>query len=111
MRDAGTPPTDLFIDGAWRAAADTARFEVHEPATGAVLATVADASVDDGLAALAAAHTAQPGWAAQAPRRRSDLHRICRRSLLRTEITTAFPTSWMLAPTTSIRRRRQWRPR
>jgi succinate-semialdehyde dehydrogenase/glutarate-semialdehyde dehydrogenase len=75
MRDAGTAPTDLFIDGAWRAAADTARFEVHEPATGAVLATVADASVDDGLAALAAAHTAQPGWAAQAPRRRSDILR------------------------------------
>lgn len=75
MRDAGTPPTDLFINGAWRAAADTARFEVHEPATGAVLATVADANIDDGLAALAAAHAAQPGWAGQAPRRRSDVLR------------------------------------
>jgi succinate-semialdehyde dehydrogenase / glutarate-semialdehyde dehydrogenase len=65
--------TDLFVAGAWRATRD--RFEVHEPATGAVLATVADAGVDDALAALAAAHGAQPAWAALAPRRRSEVLR------------------------------------
>ena len=51
------------------------RFEVHDPATGAVLATVADASVDDALAALGAAHAAQPAWAALAPRRRGEVLR------------------------------------
>jgi len=67
--------TGLLIGGDWRAAAGDARFEVHEPATGTVLANVADATVDDALAALDAAHRAQPGWAAQAPRRRSDILR------------------------------------
>ena len=48
--------TELSIDGSWRAAADGARFAVHDPATGAELATVADATVADALAAVAAAH-------------------------------------------------------
>jgi succinate-semialdehyde dehydrogenase / glutarate-semialdehyde dehydrogenase len=65
--------TELLIDGTWRPAAD--RFPVHEPATGAVLAEVADAGVDDARAAIDAAHAAQPGWAALAPRRRSDILR------------------------------------
>ena len=65
-------PDGLLIGGVWRPAADRARFEVHEPATGEVLNAVADASVDDALAALSAANAAQPGWAALAPRRRSD---------------------------------------
>jgi len=67
--------TQLFIDGAWRDATGGARFAVHEPATGAELAVVADGSVDDGLAAVAAAQRAQPGWAASAPRRRSEVLR------------------------------------
>ena len=45
-------------------AADGSRFAVHEPATGAVLAMVADATVADGRAALAAAHAAQPAASA-----------------------------------------------
>jgi len=71
----GQIPNGLFINGAWRDAPDAARFAVHEPATGAVLATVADAGVADGLDALAGAHAAQPAWAAAAPRRRSDVLR------------------------------------
>jgi succinate-semialdehyde dehydrogenase/glutarate-semialdehyde dehydrogenase len=67
--------TQLFIDGTWREAADGARFAVHEPATGAELARVADGSVADGLAAVAAAHAAQPGWAAAPPRQRSEVLR------------------------------------
>ena len=68
-------PTRLLIGGEWCDAAGGARFEVHEPATGAVLASVADASVEDAIAALAAAHGTQPAWAALPPRRRSDVLR------------------------------------
>jgi succinate-semialdehyde dehydrogenase/glutarate-semialdehyde dehydrogenase len=65
--------TDALIGGAWRATRD--RFAVHEPATGAVLAMVADAGVDDARAALDAAHAAQPAWAALPPRRRGEVLR------------------------------------
>ena len=67
--------TELAIDGSWRAAGDGARFAVHEPATGDEIAAVADATVEDGLAALAAAHAAGASWAAAAPRQRSDVLR------------------------------------
>ena len=68
-------PTTLAIGGSWRAASDGARFAVHDPATGAVIAQVADASVADGIAAVAAAHAAQPLWAARAPRERAEILR------------------------------------
>jgi succinate-semialdehyde dehydrogenase/glutarate-semialdehyde dehydrogenase len=68
-------PHELLIGGEWRSAAHRTRFEVHDPATGAVLSTVADAEIDDAMAALAAAHAAQPAWATEAPRRRSDVLR------------------------------------
>src|SRR5512143_3871504 len=68
-------PTTLAIGGSWRAASDGARFAVHDPATGAEIARVADASVDDGIAAVAAAHAAQPAWAARAPRERAEILR------------------------------------
>jgi succinate-semialdehyde dehydrogenase/glutarate-semialdehyde dehydrogenase len=64
-------PTDLLIGGDWRAASGGGRFEVEDPATGETLAEVADATADDGLAALDAAVAAAPGWAAKAPRERS----------------------------------------
>ncbi|MEO8603875.1 MAG: NAD-dependent succinate-semialdehyde dehydrogenase [bacterium] len=67
--------TQLFIDGIWREASGGQRFAVHEPATGAELAQVADAGIDDALAALTAAQRAQPAWAATAPRRRSEVLR------------------------------------
>jgi succinate-semialdehyde dehydrogenase/glutarate-semialdehyde dehydrogenase len=67
--------TQLWIAGEWRDATSRARFDVVDPATGEVLAQVADASVEDGLAALAAAHQAQPGWATVAPRQRAEILR------------------------------------
>lgn len=68
-------PTDLLIGGVWRPAGSGRRFSVEDPATGQVLAEVADGSTEDGMAALAAAHGAQPEWAATAPRQRSDILR------------------------------------
>jgi len=43
-------PTQLIIAGRWMDASDGQTFEVHDPATGEVIASVADASVEDGLA-------------------------------------------------------------
>jgi len=68
-------PTGLFIGGNWRAASGGATFPVRDPATGEVLAEVADATPADGIAALDAAVAAQDDWAATPPRHRSDLLR------------------------------------
>jgi succinate-semialdehyde dehydrogenase / glutarate-semialdehyde dehydrogenase len=68
-------PTDLFIGGTWRAASEGGRFDVLDPATGDVLAQVADGSVEDGLAAVTAAAEAGPAWAATPPRQRAEILR------------------------------------
>jgi succinate-semialdehyde dehydrogenase/glutarate-semialdehyde dehydrogenase len=71
----GKVPTDLFIGGAWTAASGGARFDVIDPATGEVIERVADGAVADGLAAVAAAHQAMPGWAGTPPRQRAEVLR------------------------------------
>jgi succinate-semialdehyde dehydrogenase/glutarate-semialdehyde dehydrogenase len=63
----------LFIGGSWTDATDGATFDVHDPATGQVLCSVADATPEDGKAALAAAVAAQPTMAAMSPRERADI--------------------------------------
>ncbi len=51
-------------------------FEVHDPATGSVIATPPDHSIDDALVALTRADAAGRAWARTTPRHRSDvLHR------------------------------------
>jgi succinate-semialdehyde dehydrogenase/glutarate-semialdehyde dehydrogenase len=65
--------TDLFIGGKWIPA--ESRFDVLDPATGDVIASVADGSVSDSLAAVDAASAAGPAWAAAAPRQRSEILR------------------------------------
>lgn len=50
-------PTGLYIGGAWRGT--THRMPVHDPSTGEVITTVADAHPGDGRAALDAAVDAQ----------------------------------------------------
>jgi len=68
--------TDLYIGGKAVHAADGRRFDVVDPATGQTLATVADASVEDAIAAVDAAEDAAPAWAATPPRHRAEiLHR------------------------------------
>jgi succinate-semialdehyde dehydrogenase/glutarate-semialdehyde dehydrogenase len=68
-------PTGLLIGGEWRQAASGATTKVEDPATGEVLAEVADAGPEDGMAALTAAHEAQAGFAAMAPRDRGEILR------------------------------------
>jgi succinate-semialdehyde dehydrogenase/glutarate-semialdehyde dehydrogenase len=65
----------LFIGGTWRDSGDGATVAVEDPATGEMIARVADATVADGDAALAAAHGAQRAWAATPPRVRGELLR------------------------------------
>jgi succinate-semialdehyde dehydrogenase/glutarate-semialdehyde dehydrogenase len=68
-------PDGLFIGGEWRPASGGATLEVRDPATGAVLKRIADATPDDARAAMDAAADAQDGWAATAPRERGEILR------------------------------------
>jgi succinate-semialdehyde dehydrogenase/glutarate-semialdehyde dehydrogenase len=68
-------PKQLYVGGRWRDASGGATLWVEDPSTGEPLAEVADAHVDDALAALAAASEAQAAWAATAPRERGEILR------------------------------------
>ena len=65
----------LFIGGKWVDSSDGSHLEVIDPATETVLATVASATVEDGMAAVAAAGRAAASWAATPPRERGELLR------------------------------------
>jgi succinate-semialdehyde dehydrogenase/glutarate-semialdehyde dehydrogenase len=71
----GSLRTGVFVGGSWRDAGDGGTFEVEDPATGETLTTVADATPEDGMAALAAATQAQPAWGTSASRERAELLR------------------------------------
>lgn len=62
-----TVPTGLLINGQWVKASDGGAFDVHDPATGEVLATLASATSQDALAALDAADTPRRVGADRAP--------------------------------------------
>ena len=68
-------PTELLIGGHWRRSADDTRFEVVDPSSGLALTTVADATPDDGRAALDAAAASARSWASSAPRLRAEILR------------------------------------
>ena len=63
-------PTGLFIGGEWTTNGRT--IGVTNPATEDTLVEIADATPDDAVAAVAAAHEALPGWAATPPRQRAE---------------------------------------
>ncbi|MGV9498127.1 NAD-dependent succinate-semialdehyde dehydrogenase [Streptomyces sp. NPDC003642] len=65
----------LFVGGAWADAADGATLPVDDPATGEVIAHVADAGPKDARLAEEAAVRAQPDWARTAPRARGEILR------------------------------------
>ncbi|BBP99849.1 NAD-dependent succinate-semialdehyde dehydrogenase [Burkholderia sp. SFA1] len=67
---------DNFIDGAWTPAASGKRFAVTDPATGEVIAQVADSGPADARAATNAAARAFPAWRDTLPKDRAAvLHR------------------------------------
>ncbi len=67
--------TDLYIGGKAVPAAAGGRFDVLDPATRTVIASVADAGVQDAIAAVGAAEEAAASFAATAPRARAEILR------------------------------------
>ena len=68
-------PSQLFIGGSWREASGGGTFAVENPADGSTLVEVADATVEDGKAAIDAAVAAQADWAKVPPRDRGEILR------------------------------------
>ncbi|WP_407065636.1 NAD-dependent succinate-semialdehyde dehydrogenase [Devosia sp.] len=69
--------TDLLIGGVWRGGSAGKRVEVFDPSTGKVLTSIADGTIEDGIAAVEAAAAAAKSWAATAPRQRGEILRKC----------------------------------
>jgi succinate-semialdehyde dehydrogenase / glutarate-semialdehyde dehydrogenase len=68
-------PHQLYIGGQWRDTSSGRTFAVEDPSTGEPLVEIANGDATDALAALAAAHDAQPSWAATPPRQRGEILR------------------------------------
>ena len=68
-------PAGLFIGGRWRNAEYNAMLDVHDPASGEVIKSIASASAADAQAAMDATADAFPRWAATPARERSELLR------------------------------------
>lgn len=64
-----------FIGGDWLDASSGATFGVEDPGTGEIFVRVADSTLDDCMAAVAAADQAAAGWAATPPRERGEILR------------------------------------
>ena len=65
----------LGIGGKWEPSTSGATLDVHDPATGEVIKSIADATVEDAVRALDAAVAAQEAWAATSSRERSNILR------------------------------------
>lgn len=67
--------TKAYIDGEWVAAKSAALFDVKNPATGEILARVADCGEEEASSAIAAASRAFPQWASLPVAERASLLR------------------------------------
>ena len=68
-------PSQLFLGGKWVDGTSGRTIEVTDPATGLVLKTIADASIEDAKKAMDIAADTQESWAATAPRVRGEILR------------------------------------
>ena len=75
--DPAKVPTGLFIGGEWRPGRGGPALPVIDPSTGATIASVEDASIEDALDAVDAAHRARPAWSAVPPREKAEILRRC----------------------------------
>lgn len=71
-----------YVGGAWVAGAQSDAFDVTDPASGAVLGSVAKLNGDDSRAAVDAAHAAFPHWAGLLPQERGAILRRWRDLIL-----------------------------
>ncbi|MDO6732395.1 NAD-dependent succinate-semialdehyde dehydrogenase [Marinovum sp. 2_MG-2023] len=76
-------PTNLFIGGEWIEGSAGDRIDVLNPSDNAKLADVADATIEDGIAAVNAADAAAGAWKNTTARARSDILRRCYDLMLR----------------------------
>lgn len=67
--------SDLYIDGAWTAAADGRTYPVVDPATAEPLREVSSGGAADAAAAVDAAAAAFPAWRQVPPRQRAEILR------------------------------------
>ncbi len=67
------PTSALFVAGQWTSTRAT--FAVEDPATGAVIASVSNATAAEAVTAVDAAHVAFDGWRRTPPRERSEMLR------------------------------------
>ena len=96
--------TELFINGAWRAANRGATFPVENPATNEIIAHVADGGPDDAAQAIEAAGRAQAEWAESTPRIRADiLYRAYELVVANTDRLAAIMTAEMGKPLADAR--------
>ncbi|TDS86971.1 MULTISPECIES: NAD-dependent succinate-semialdehyde dehydrogenase [Nesterenkonia] len=68
-------PKGLLIDGVWGESSDGSTFEVENPATQEVIATMSSATEEDARAAMDAAAAAQEPWARTPVRERAEILR------------------------------------
>ncbi len=73
LKDPSLLKTDALVGGQW--VPGSARFDVHDPATGLKLADVANLGPADAEAAIAAANAAWPAWRAKTAKERSAILR------------------------------------
>ncbi|WP_022884347.1 NAD-dependent succinate-semialdehyde dehydrogenase [Glaciibacter superstes] len=96
--------TGLFLSNEWVDATEGKTFTVENPATGEVLAQVADGSVADAERAIQAAGAAQRDWAKTSPRERSEILRRAYDLIIeRTEELAAIMTAEMGKPLAEAR--------
>ena len=75
LKDTALLRSDAYVDGGWQAAKSGERFEVRNPATHELLATVADMDEADADRAIAAAARAFPAWKAKTAKERAAILR------------------------------------
>jgi succinate-semialdehyde dehydrogenase / glutarate-semialdehyde dehydrogenase len=75
LKDTSLLRTKAFLAGEWQGAASNATFEVRNPATGQVLATVPKMGAAETRRAIEAANAAWPAWRAQPAKARAAILR------------------------------------
>lgn len=75
LQDSALLRTDGYIDGRWTAADSGARFDVVDPSSGALLASVADMGRTETARAITAAEASLPPWAALTGKQRAAILR------------------------------------
>ena len=73
LKDSGLLKTQAYIDGQWVAGDNGATFDVHNPATGELLATVASVGAAETKRAIEAAEKAMVAWQALPAKSRADI--------------------------------------